>query len=113
MNEHIGPSLWHSREINSCTRCKYLKCRLVKSGRHPDYDYFCIHPSALAGEVVSDQQKRMLEKIRERLPHRVEYFEQKFKEENAARSQQGEFICNDEVTPETPQWCPVTNAKKV
>lgn len=48
--EYIGPSFWHGRESNTCTRCKYLQCSLVESGRDPIYEHTCMHPSILAGE---------------------------------------------------------------
>jgi len=96
MTEHIGPTLWHGREVNSCTHCKYLRCQLVKSGRHPDYEYYCMHPKSLSGEVSAGYYDSMLLKINELLPDKLE---------------RGEFISNDNYTPETPGWCPVINKK--
>ena len=105
--EHVGPSLWHGREINSCTRCKYLRCRLVKSGRHPDYDYFCMHPVILGGELIKTGSEGLLKRVAEKYPDRLEYFKKTVVERAAKVAIDGEFICNDQSTPEVPQWCPV------
>ena len=112
MSEHIGPTLWHGREINACTRCKYLRCRLTKSGRHPDYEYFCMHPSALDGSQVADRDRAILDKIKERFPGKLEYFTNSVAKQRADVAANGEFICNDETTPETPHWCPAVAEKK-
>jgi hypothetical protein len=107
MKEHIGPSLWHGREINSCTRCKYLRCQLVKSGRNPDYEYYCMHPTVLSGEHAKGRWDPLLSEIKARLPERLKYFTAQIAEEKAMIGKYGEFISNDSVTPETPDWCPV------
>lgn len=105
--EHIGPSLWHGREINSCTRCKYLRCRLQKSGLNPDYHYFCMHPTIMTGEHVDKGSAALLAKIKERYPDKLEHFEKNAAERKASVMANGEFISNDAYTPETPAWCPV------
>lgn len=109
--EFIGPSFWHGRDINSCTRCKYLRCRLTKSGREPDYDYFCMHPTALSGQVKEAHFTSLLSKVKELLPDKVDYWLVKIAKEKADAAAKGEFISNDGNTPETPEWCPVINNK--
>ncbi len=108
--EHIGPSLWHGREVNSCTRCKYLRCSLVKSGRHPDYEYYCMHPTVLAGEHTASKDFNFLEKVKQLYPDKLEHFSQQIAAVKAEVAQRGEFISNDSYTPETPHWCPVYSA---
>lgn len=110
--DHVGPSLWHGREINSCCRCKFLRCVLRKSGRQPDYEYFCQHPDILSGARFAANDAKRLEMIKEKFPERVEHFVQLIANRNAERTSKGEFISNDSMTPETPEWCPVVNAKK-
>jgi hypothetical protein len=110
MSEHIGPSLWHGREVNSCVRCKYLRCRLVKSGKRPDYDYFCMHPIALSGELQLARAS-ILEKVKELRPDMLAKWTEKIETEKAEIAERGEFISNDSYTPETPNWCPVTTSK--
>lgn len=106
-----GPSLWHGREVNSCTRCKHLRCSLVKSGRHPDYEYFCMHPSTLAFNH-KPKESQFLKAVAERLPDRLEYFKARHAERMADVAKHGEFISNDSYTPETPDWCPVVKIRK-
>lgn len=106
-SEHVGPSLWHGREVNSCTRCKYLKCRLVKSGRHPDYEYFCLHPTSLAPHSTNPDDSTLLAKIKAQFPERLSSFIDSIQRRNDEMAQKGEFIANDCMTPETPYWCPV------
>lgn len=109
MSEIIGPTVWHGREILSCTRCKYLKCTLTKSGRHPDYDYYCKHPDVLSDTWHEAQDKVLLEKVKTLHPESLEHVKNNVEIHRNQVKQYGEFISNDEVTPETPQWCPVLN----
>lgn len=110
-SEHIGPSLWHGREVNSCTRCKYLRCHLVKSGRNPDYEYFCMHPITLSGEHRKASNDALLERVKEQFPDRLEYFTKYVADYNATIAKNGSFISNDRDTPEAPYWCPVITGK--
>ena len=110
--EFIGPSVWHGREILACTRCKYLRTQLVKSGRNPAYDFFCMHPVCLASQLPLRSSEKLLKLVSEKLPDKLEYYKSKIALENAERTKSGEFISNDEVSPETPDWCPVVCAKK-
>lgn len=112
MKERVGPSLWHGREINSCVRCKFLRCKLVKSGRHPDYEHFCMHPDSLSGEVSAEHFNSLLAKVGELLPDKLEQWKQKVDKEKAEVAVNGEFISNDSYTPETPEWCPVVRSLK-
>lgn len=110
--EYIGPSVWHGREINSCTRCKYLKCVLTKSGRNPDYDYFCRHPKALSGELAKPHHEQLLKKVEMILPQNLAHFKKRVADDLADCAINGEFISNDDVTPETPDWCPVIKERQ-
>ena len=117
MSEHIGPSLWHGREVNSCTRCKYLKCHLVKSGRRPDYEYYCLHPAIMNSEVIvgAFPSERFMVMVKEKFPDKWESMVARWNEQEeqrkANRAKHGEFISNDSYTPETPEWCPVLRIK--
>lgn len=112
IKEHIGPSLWHGREVNVCTRCKYLRCQLVRSGREPDYEYFCMHPNVLSGEHIAHHDAAFLEKVKDRFPDKLAHFQQRVAEQKADVAENGEFISNDSYTPETPHWCPVLTVEK-
>lgn len=117
MSEHIGPSLWHGREVNSCTRCKYLRCKLVKSGRRPDYEYFCMHPAIMSSEVIVGHfpSERFTAMVKEKYPEwesMVAHWNEQEEQRKTNRAKYGEFIFNDSYTPETPAWCPVVKERK-
>lgn len=50
-----------------------------------------------------------MEKVKEKLPANVDYFEKDFVAKQAQIAERGDFISNDSLTPETPMWCPVMN----
>lgn len=107
----VGPSLWHGREVNSCTRCKYLRCQLDKSGREPDYSYYCMHPETLTGGFLKENHVKFMAKVKEKLPDKVQHFEKIYVDRLEMIKKEGNFISNNHYTPETPKWCPVITGK--
>lgn len=71
-----------------------------------------MHPDSLSGEVSNHHFKSLLAKVKELLPDKVEQWTQKVEKEKLTVAVHGEFICNDEVTPETPEWCPFMTAQR-
>ena len=106
-----GPSLLHGREINCCVKCRWLKSRLNKSGRNPDYEFYCMHPDILAGVSRNAQQVQFLEKIMEKYPDKVDYFIKTFSDRDIEIKKHGQFISNDSYGTETPGWCPIVKQK--
>lgn len=110
--QFVGPCVWVGREVLSCTKCLYLRCKLVKSGRHPDYDYFCLHPDAVSGKINEQNDIRLLAVVKKVRPAMEAHFREVIEENRRMSSIEGKFICNDCVTPETQDWCPIKTKRK-
>ena len=106
-----GPSLWHGREINSCVKCKWLKSRLIKSGKDPDYDFLCQHPTIMNLDVVKEKHAELLKHIKEKYPLSLEAFTRSVEGTEFQLKTNGQFISNDSYGPETPGWCPIVKQK--
>lgn len=44
-NEQVGPRAFQAYGYQSCMGCRYHDQRMIKSGLHPLYWHYCLHPS--------------------------------------------------------------------
>lgn len=66
-----------------------------------------MHPQVMTGELKRKSYASLLEKVKAKLPDRLDYYTKQLADQVAAVGIFGEFISNDIITPETPEWCPV------